>query len=258
MGVGYFHSLAVRGTQQGPFLDTSIGLRIGSAAPPPAAGGISIAGDSAFAGALAAASFSGSGAGLTNLNAGNLSGTINDGRLSNNIPRLNTSNSFAGGLSAPSFTGSGAGLTNLNASSLTTGTVRQIVLPVHAWNNIVLPVNAVNSASFTNVNGTSQTFAMRQGVAVISWSTSGYINATGNGFAFRVRALTNGVETVGPAIIFFFNQALVHHTISGNAVVSIPATANTTFSLQVRGNGAVSYQTDNNDSFTATIINIGQ
>lgn len=66
-----------------------------------------------------------------------------------------------------------------------------------------------------------------------------------------------GVETVGPASVFYFNQSLVHTTISGNAVVSIPTTATSTFSLQVRGSGTVGYQTDNGDSFTATIINIG-
>lgn len=48
-------------------------------------------------------SFSGSGSGLTNLNASNLTtGTLNDARLSANIPRLNASNAFSG---ANSFTG---------------------------------------------------------------------------------------------------------------------------------------------------------
>lgn len=211
----------------------------------------------AFAGALTAASFAGDGAGLTNLTAANLNGTVSDGLLSGNIPRLSASNSFAGGLTAPSFSGSGAGLTNLDASNLATGTVGGGVLPARAWNNLVLPVSSVNSSSFTNVNGTSQSFAMRQGVAVISWSTSGYTNPAGGAYAFRIRALTNGVETLGPASVFYFNQSLVHTTISGNAVVSIPATATTTFSLQVRGSGTVGYQTDNGDSFTATIINIG-
>lgn len=304
IGTGDFHSLALRGIEQAPYLGASVGLAVGVGAPAPAPGGISIAGESTFAGALAAAAFTGNGqgltdlnaanlngilsddrlssnvprlntsnafagaltaasfvgdgAGLTNLNAANLNGTLSDGLLSGNIPRLNATNSFAGGITASSFTGIGAGLTNLNASNLTTGTVGAGVLPVRAWNSLNLPVNVVNSASFTNVSGTSQSFAMRQGVAVISWSTSAYTNPAGGAYAFRIRALTNGVETVGPASVFFFNQALVHTTISGNAVVSIPATANTTFSLQVRGTGAVGYQTDTGDSFTATIINIGQ
>src|SRR6185295_8470084 len=49
------------------------------------------------AGAISATNFTGNGAGLTNLNASQLTtGTINDGRLSGNIPLLNANNVFTG------------------------------------------------------------------------------------------------------------------------------------------------------------------
>jgi hypothetical protein len=93
------------------------------------------AGQNNFGGALTATSFSGSGSGLTSLNASQLSsGTVADARLSSNVPLLSASqNNFsgaltAGSLSTPSFSaasvsGGGSGLTNLNASQLSSGTV---------------------------------------------------------------------------------------------------------------------------------------
>lgn len=55
-------------------------------------------------------------------NASNLSsGTINDTRLSANLPRINQPNSFSGTITAPSFSGSGASLTGLNAGAISSG-----------------------------------------------------------------------------------------------------------------------------------------
>src|SRR6185369_3944682 len=73
-------------------------------------------------------SFTGNGAGLTNLSAGNLTGTIADARLSANVALSNTnqvftgSNRFAGVVSLTNaantlvgaFAGNGAGITNVN------------------------------------------------------------------------------------------------------------------------------------------------
>jgi hypothetical protein len=56
-----------------------------------------------------AGSFTGNGAGLTNLNASQLaSGTVADARLSTNVPLLNGSAAFAGTVTAASFNGPGA------------------------------------------------------------------------------------------------------------------------------------------------------
>jgi len=71
------------------------------------------------AGNVSATSFTGSGAGLTGLNASQLtSGTVPGGRLSGTYSgAMNLSNP------ANSFSGNGSGLTGLNASQLTSGTV---------------------------------------------------------------------------------------------------------------------------------------
>lgn len=72
--------------------------------------------------------FSGSGAGLTNLSATNVtSGTLTDSRLSSNVALLSGTQTFVGvntfSSASNTFTGSGAGLTDLNAASVTTGTL---------------------------------------------------------------------------------------------------------------------------------------
>ncbi len=166
-----------------------------------------------------------------------------------------------GSIAAASFTGSGASLTGLNASHVTTGTIAQSVLPVTAWFDSSLPANAITSSGgvYTTIGGTSQAFPMRQGVAVISWSTSALTTAANSVYNLRIKAVTGGVTTFGPVIAFAINAAGPHIGISGNAVVTIPSTATTTFTLEVtRASGAGAYTTDVNDSFSATIINIGQ
>ncbi len=161
-------------------------------------------------------------------------------------------------VAANPIVGSGAALTNLSAANLT-GTVSQSVLPVASWINSALPVTSISSTTFTTMNGTSRTIATRPGFAVINWTISGRGTIVGGAYLFRVKADTAGTSTFGPESIFIFNQGEVHTTISGNAVVAIPAGGETTYTLEVRkssGSGAFNY--DFNDSLTGTIINIGQ
>ena len=102
-----------------------------------------------FTGAVAAPTFTGSGAALTNLNASNASsGTLPDGRLSANVPLLNIPNTFTGAITAPSFSGSGAGLTNLNAANLATGTLPGARLS-GTYSNSVAFTNAANAFTGT-------------------------------------------------------------------------------------------------------------
>ncbi|MCX5691957.1 MAG: hypothetical protein NTV94_19545 [Planctomycetota bacterium] len=77
--------------------------------------------------------FVGSGASLTNLNAGAIAtGTLADARLSTNVATLAGTQTFAGTNTFSnvlnSFTGSGAGLTGLNAANLASGTVADLRL----------------------------------------------------------------------------------------------------------------------------------
>jgi hypothetical protein len=61
-----------------------------------------------------AGTFTGSGAGLSSLGAGNLTGTISDARLSANVALLNANATFSGTVTASGFTGNGSGITNVD------------------------------------------------------------------------------------------------------------------------------------------------
>jgi hypothetical protein len=97
---------------------------------------------SRFIGPVFVSSLSGDGSGLTNLNASNIStGTLNDARLSSNVPLKNGNNVFTGinsfgtvngttfnggtfnGTFLGTHIGDGSGLTNLNADNIATGTL---------------------------------------------------------------------------------------------------------------------------------------
>ncbi|MGK0197161.1 MAG: hypothetical protein ACI91J_000427, partial [Yoonia sp.] len=67
--------------------------------------------------------YAGQGSGLTLLNAGQITvGTLEDARLSPNIPRLNTGANFNGTLTANAFLGDGSGISNVPIATLN-GTV---------------------------------------------------------------------------------------------------------------------------------------
>jgi hypothetical protein len=114
---------------------------------------VSNAGNVLTSGSVTAASFAGSGSGLTTLNASNLStGTVPSARISGTysvaVTFSNASNSF---------TGSGAGLTNLNASNLASGTVPSARIS-GTYSNAVTFSNATNvfvgdGSGLTNVPG---------------------------------------------------------------------------------------------------------
>src|SRR5690606_33205248 len=76
-------------------------------------------------------------------------GTLNDARLSSNVPLKNAaSNSFAGDLSVSgTISGNGSGLTSLNASNLGSGTIPDARFPA------TLP--AVSGANLTNLNASN-------------------------------------------------------------------------------------------------------
>ena len=65
------------------------------------------------------------GSALTSLNASNISsGTLDDARLTNNVPLLNAgSNTFTGALSATTLSGNGSTITAIAAGNITTGTL---------------------------------------------------------------------------------------------------------------------------------------
>lgn len=115
------------------------------------------------AGSAADAATLGGQAGAFYLNAGNLTGTVADARLSTNVPRLNGANVFTGATTLSNagnlFTGSGAGLTGLNAANLSSGTLADARLSA----NVALRTSGntfTGVNSFANAgNGFTGTFA---------------------------------------------------------------------------------------------------
>jgi hypothetical protein len=126
------------------------------------------------------ASFTGNGAGLRCLNAGNItSGTIADARLSANVALLNANQTFTGtNTFSKLIAGNGAGLTNLNASQLASGTLPSARLSgtysgALTLNNAANSFNGAfvgNGAGLTNISVDSLSGALFTGT---------FTNATG-------------------------------------------------------------------------------
>jgi alpha-tubulin suppressor-like RCC1 family protein len=85
VSAGRTGSVALRSDTIPLALSSTVGLSVGSGTPRPEAGGLSVAGASTFGSTVTAASFVGSGSGLTGLNATNISsGVLNSARMPTN------------------------------------------------------------------------------------------------------------------------------------------------------------------------------
>ena len=116
------------------------------------------------AGAITAAGFTGGGAGLTGLNASQLtSGTVPDGRLAGTYSSALTLNNAGN-----SFTGNGAGLTGLNANNLATGTLADGRLS----GNVAM-LNANQTFSGSNIFAGVSTLTNATNIFVGTFSGSG-------------------------------------------------------------------------------------
>ncbi len=233
---GANHSMALRGTPVPSSLGVTGGLSIGSTAPPSANGGISVAGASSFAAGVVAASFSGSGAGLTSLSASNItSGTLNTAQ----VPNLDASKITTGTLSlaqVPNLDASkittgtlgSAQIPNLDASKITTGTLADARI-----SSTVALKNAANA--FTSTGVTS--FAGNVGIGTTTPNTQYSLQAVSVGDAQI--ALTGGPATGGliPPRTW---------TIQSSGVNSTPASLNGTFQIIDRTGSASRLLIDTN------------
>lgn len=122
------------------------------------------------------------------------------------------------------------------------------------WSVTNLPASTINPATLKTVTGSTQNINLAAGSAAINWSTSARVNAVGV-YQIRVRLGAN----VGPWTYFAFNQLQVHTCISGNAAIPVPSTGTYQISLEILGPASgSSYIIDQNDSITATVLNIRQ
>jgi hypothetical protein len=133
----------------------------------------------------AASTFSGNGAGMTNLAAGNIaSGSLSDARLSSNVPLLNGTNVFTGTNrytgtvvitnAASTLSGNGAGMTNLAAGNIASGSLSDARLSA----NVPL-LNGTNV--FTGTNSYTGTVVITNAASTLSGNGAGMTNlAAGN------------------------------------------------------------------------------
>jgi hypothetical protein len=115
-----------------------------------------------FTGALVAASFSGSGGGLSDLDANAITtGTLSNARTTATVANTPDSivlrdaagNFAASSISASSFIGSGAGLTNLNGGSITAGTLSRSALSTDVQSGVGSLAKDLPLASRVTISG---------------------------------------------------------------------------------------------------------
>jgi hypothetical protein len=159
-GGGTRHSLALRSltTPSAPRLTSALGISIGTTTPAPA-GGLNVIGASTFSGSVSALTFAGSGAGLTNLNAGKLVGGVPAANLTSvpaenligNVPAATLTN-----VPAANLTGSvpATNLTSVPAASLTGSVPSASLTSVPAanlWGSI--PAATLTNVPAANLTG---------------------------------------------------------------------------------------------------------
>ncbi|MGB7749653.1 MAG: hypothetical protein WBN75_20465 [Verrucomicrobiia bacterium] len=206
-------------------------------------------------GTIYAASYVGSGSGLTGLNpanigagtaainisgnaatattaatATNLIGNVSDSQLSANIARLNGTNTFTGVITAGnpantftgSFTGNGGGLTNLNASSLAGGSVPDVCLSTNIVQIGGSPAfsTPVTMSSFLTLART--TIVPADGSTIIPASSYVLLNPATAVALNGVTAISSG-SRVGDVLILQGNSDVNLVTISNNANTKLTA-----------------------------------
>jgi len=148
--------------------------------------------------------FAGSGAGLTGLNASNIStgtlgSTLLDGSYTNALTFNNAGNQFTG-----AFAGSGAGLTGLNANNIASGNLSSLRLPTGGLWNLNGTLNIANATMFIDpVNkrigiGTTSVNSPLRVLSSDPAMSAEFVNTASSGVAAGVRASTN--STSGRAV----------------------------------------------------------
>lgn len=197
-------------------------------------------------------SISGAGAGLTSLNAANLSsGVLPDGRLtgaySGQVSFTNINNSFAG---------DGGGLTGLNAANLTLGTLPPsalfgnypAALTLDNPNNVIVGMHSGNGSGITNLSASNVSFGTlspaRGGTgSSITSATAGHV-LKWNGAAFIAQPDDNTTYTAGAGLALvgttfsIASGGVLSGMLAPNAVAS-SSIADGTIAASDIGSGAV-------------------
>ena len=222
------------------------------------------------------ANVSGSGAGLTNINASNIS----SGTIGNAYTTANTANSAstivlrdgsgafaAGQITATSFSGNGSAITAINASNISSGTLDNARTNATSANGAsTLVVRDANGSFAGNViTGTTGTFTSvsGNGVALTAINASNITSGTISN-AYTTANSANGASTiVARDVNGNFSANIITATFAGNAstITNINAsniTSGTISNAYTTANSANGASTivarDSNGSFTANVI----
>ncbi len=124
-----------------------------------------------------------------------------------------------------------------------------------AWSIVSLGLNFLNTNNaFVTVAGSSSNVTLSAGTAVINWTTSAGADTSDCFGRMRVRLGTN----VGSISQFAILQNSIQ-TLSGNAIIQIPANGTYTISLEVATiPGSSPFLTSSEISLSGTIINLRQ
>jgi len=190
-------------------------------------------------GAVTGASFTGNGAGLTNLSAGNLSGTITGNAITGSAITGGTINGTAidnaaigattaasgkfttlnansltatGAVSAATFSGDGSALTNLNASALSSGTVASARLPIAS----TLVLGAVKVDGTTVTADGAGVISVVPGGVTLSGDVIG--NAGANTIAQTAAAGADVINAANLATLAQINGARVNPNFGAQAI----------------------------------------
>lgn len=113
---------------------------------------------------------------------------------------------------------------------------------------------ALNPVTETQLTNTVQNNDFQAGLAVVDFSISGFTGSAASGFQFRFKI----GNTFSSPVNFFFNQSLVHHSISGKVLINVPAGVQQCSLFVTRTAGSGSFQMDTGDTVTYTILNLRQ
>lgn len=113
----------------------------------------------------------------------------------------------------------------------------------------VFTISSITPVTFP---GSSASVNLNAGRVLVNWSVTGFTTAANSGWQIRPKI----GNVTGPWTTFYFNPSGQHMTISGTAVLTVPAGVQN-FSLEIqRSAGTSSFNVDTQDSLTATILNL--
>jgi hypothetical protein len=198
------------------------------------------ASSNAFTGSLSAASFSGSGTGLTNLNVSNLtSGTLPSSVLSGTYSQAVTFSNASN-----SFSGNGAGLTNLAPGNLSAGTAGINISGNAATATNAAELGGLGAGAFAQLGAASNTFT--GGLTASSFS------GNGSGLSSVNAAQLGGLASSAFAQLGTANTFSLSQTLAGGGV--LPATGTAT-SSQGYKSGAMDALASAYNSGTSAAVN---